>query len=748
MEKTISITLNGLIFNIEEEAYIKLDNYLESIREYYGGEESKEILGDIESSIADKFFKKNKGIKKVITEKDVEEIIKIMGTVEEFDAQDNSDSKTPGEEKKIKKDSAFNLGKRLYRNPDDIVIAGVCSGIASYFGIDPVFVRILFVVLTFVNGIGLLAYIIFWIVIPEAKSNSQKLEMEGEAVNIKKLEETIKSKAKAAKKEGQVAFNRIKSNKGTLYQIINFPIQIFRTAMQFLIKCLRLFWPTVRIFFGIIIVVAALAAILGLTIASGVMLFNINSPYIISDLPLDILINSPMYYIGVIAIYFLAVVPLIFLFILGLTMLRGRNCFRVLLSALLAIIWILAIATGVVVAGDLAPKIISRLDEQAVLENITRDYDYNNFDKLYLGANMEVKIKEGDEFNITMIGRQKDLDRLDFNIEDKQLQVVQKKANETGKICFFCFNKKIQAEITVPELKSFVSFQSLEAELDDFNDLVKLSIGESSKIKTNFSGGDLEIYVAGVHSNLEIIGSPDNINATLEGFGRLIANELATEKITINQGVFSRVYLKGETNELVAEVSRQSDLFAKDLKAKTAKIKTLGQARAEVYPLETLDAIAQDQSRIYYKGDPDITKKETSSGKIKELDDYDFDIISRENKTDDFKIIFKSNTYSPTMSSIRGIELEPSMKLGNAIQYDWTTNFGYLIDSWEEPIYIDSLINDGDKVYWTFLGDEGYQETSNPIFIYLKAKDKDGDIISQSKLELGWEDPGIVEVIR
>ena len=744
MEKTISITLNGLIFNIEEEAYKKLDSYLESIRGHYGQDESREILSDIESSIAEKFSAKNRNGKKVITEADVEDMIKVMGTVEEFDGEEKISSSTSEEKKE--EGTAFRLGKNLYRNPDDVVIAGVCSGIASYFGVDPVFIRILFIILVFVNGIGLLAYIICWIVMPEAKTNSQKLEMQGEPVNIKKLEETIREKTQAAKEEGRVVLGRITSNKSLFRRIINFPVQILRAIMQFLIKILRLAGPVVRIFFGVIVIIASIASFLCMTVASGILLFNINSPYIVSDLPLDILVNSAMYYVGVIAIYFFIIIPLLFFFILGLSLSRGKNSFRAMASGLLVGIWILAVAAGVVVAGDLTPKIISRMDEQAVFENTTRSYDYKDFTKLYVGANMDIKVKPGDEFKIVMTGREKDLDRLNFDIKEGQLQVIQKTAKEAGKLCLFCFNKKIQAEITVPKLESFVSFQTVNAELDSFSELKKISVGESSRVKANTNGGDLEIYVAGVGSNLELIGSPENIDATLEGFGRLVANELKARQIKIDQSLISRVYLKGETAGLTVEMANSANLYAKDLKAETVKIKVLDQAEAQIYATEILEAIAQEQGSIYYKGSPKMTVKESSNGKVEELDDFDFETVSDENG--DLKIIFKNDTYSPVMSSIRGIELEPSSGLGSEIKYDWSTNFGYLIDNWDKPLYVSNLTNTGDKVYWTFLGDENSVESTEPVFIYLKAKDENGDIISQSKLELGWRGQNMIGVVK
>jgi len=187
MKKTISVTLGGVIFNIEDDAYQRLDAYLASIKEYYKiAAEEKEILSDIESSIAEKFSQKINQTKVVITLVDVEEMIKIMGTIAEI--QYEAEETDASDDGNISRETR----KRLYRNPDDMIIAGVASGIAVYFGIDPVFVRVLFVALTFANGFGLLLYFILWLVVPEAKSNTQKLEMRGRPVNLNEIQEAVK----------------------------------------------------------------------------------------------------------------------------------------------------------------------------------------------------------------------------------------------------------------------------------------------------------------------------------------------------------------------------------------------------------------------------------------------------------------------------------------------------------------------------------------------------------------------------
>lgn len=194
MKKTISIQISGILFHVDDDAYEQLDQYLSSIRDHFASyPDSDEIVSDIERRIAERFSEKLKKSKQVITKHDVVSLIESMGTVEDFE-EFESDA-----EPKAKADSSHSSSsqermhgvRRLFRNPDDKVIAGVASGIAAYFGIDPVIVRVIFAVLTFVNGVGALAYIILWIAMPEAKTPTERVQMQGEKVTLSSLQETI-----------------------------------------------------------------------------------------------------------------------------------------------------------------------------------------------------------------------------------------------------------------------------------------------------------------------------------------------------------------------------------------------------------------------------------------------------------------------------------------------------------------------------------------------------------------------------
>lgn len=174
MKKIININLNGRVIPIEESAYEKLQAYIESLRRYFVNEESREeIINDIESRIAELLFEKIRKGADAITDADIQEVITSMGTVEDFEAADNETaaaaSASSGQQQNT--NTGFTYGKkeksRLYRNSNDKMIGGVCAGIANYLNIDPTVVRILFAIITFGGfGLGFLAYIILWIVLP------------------------------------------------------------------------------------------------------------------------------------------------------------------------------------------------------------------------------------------------------------------------------------------------------------------------------------------------------------------------------------------------------------------------------------------------------------------------------------------------------------------------------------------------------------------------------------------------------
>ncbi len=176
MKQVININFQGRVVPIEVSAFDLLKQYTDSLNRHFANEEGKEeIINDIESRIGELFQERLKSGSTCITDDDVNAIIKSMGRPEDFEAAEettSSSSKTENESSNAAASAPFQAGrsKRLFRNENEKVIGGVCSGLANYFGIDVVVVRIIFVILFFSFGFGLLPYLILWVAVPSTAS--------------------------------------------------------------------------------------------------------------------------------------------------------------------------------------------------------------------------------------------------------------------------------------------------------------------------------------------------------------------------------------------------------------------------------------------------------------------------------------------------------------------------------------------------------------------------------------------------
>jgi phage shock protein PspC (stress-responsive transcriptional regulator) len=203
MKKTLTINLSGSVFHIDDDAYEKLHAYLIKIDRHFGKDaDAKEIVEDIEARIAEIFAEKVKNGDEVINIAHVEEIIVIMGTPEAISNEEEEKGREP--EKKYYRTG----GRRFYRDPEDKILGGVCSGLGAYFSIDPVIIRLIFVLLFFAGGSSFLAYLILWIVVPKAYTTAQRLEMRGEEVNIDNISKSIKEEVQDVKEN----FRNYRSN--------------------------------------------------------------------------------------------------------------------------------------------------------------------------------------------------------------------------------------------------------------------------------------------------------------------------------------------------------------------------------------------------------------------------------------------------------------------------------------------------------------------------------------------------------
>jgi len=208
MKKVVTINIAGRSFYIDEDAFDVLGEYLKKLNDWSQKKEGgKEILTDIESRIRELFEDRIEPATGVISINMVNDVIHTMGQPEDF-SDDPADDETNEEEKAraghFSADTRVPPRRRLYRDVEDRVLGGVCSGIAAYFNIDRVVVRILFAILPFLSfGAIIPIYIILWIAIPPALTSSQRLEMQGHDVNISNIEKNIRDEYNSVKQKFQ-----------------------------------------------------------------------------------------------------------------------------------------------------------------------------------------------------------------------------------------------------------------------------------------------------------------------------------------------------------------------------------------------------------------------------------------------------------------------------------------------------------------------------------------------------------------
>jgi len=191
MNKTLSITIGKLVFHIEEHAYAVLEKYLLQLNTHFQTEESKEeVIEDIEIRIAEIFTEQLALTNaEAVNEAMVNKAIETLGMPEEFEDGNVETAYAHTSQNTYRP----NKTKQFFRNPEDVVIGGVCSGVSAYFGLtDPTWTRLVTILLLFLtSGVVLPVYLVLWLVIPTATTASEKLAMRGESINVDNIKDTV-----------------------------------------------------------------------------------------------------------------------------------------------------------------------------------------------------------------------------------------------------------------------------------------------------------------------------------------------------------------------------------------------------------------------------------------------------------------------------------------------------------------------------------------------------------------------------
>lgn len=332
MNKTVNINLGGMFFHIDEDAYLKLTRYFDAIKRSLNNSSGQdEIIKDIEMRVSELLTEKQKSEKHVVGLKDVDEVITVMGQPEDYRIEDEENANQSFNDYGARKH------KKLYRDKEKGMIGGVATGLGHYFGIDAVWIKIIFLIFVFAGfGTGILAYFVLWIVTPEAITTSEKLEMTGEPVTISNIEKKVREEIESLSDKFKNADydkmgNQVKSGAGRISSSFgDFVMTVFKIFAKFL---------------GVVLIISGIATLIMLLI--GVFTLGTN---IFIDFPWQNFVEAgnfteyPLWSFGLL-MFFAIGIPFFFLTLLGFKLLSPnlKSIGNITKYTLLAL-WIISIA--------------------------------------------------------------------------------------------------------------------------------------------------------------------------------------------------------------------------------------------------------------------------------------------------------------------------------------------------------------------------------------------------------------------
>jgi phage shock protein PspC (stress-responsive transcriptional regulator) len=319
MNKILNINLGGYALTIDDDAYEYLSAYLDSIRRRFSESEGRdEIVGDIESRLGE-VITESMGARTIVMLPDVEAAIALMGKPEDFGGEEAASSNTgstSGGTGKGSRSSSIKTGKRLFRDEEDAVVAGVCSGLAAYFGMtDPVWMRLIFVLLGFASfGFWAPAYVLMWILVPPAKTAVDRLAMRGEPANMDNIAREVEEGFDRLGKKVNEMGTQAKKNSSNAQQVMSSGVTAIGQIFGFMLRFIAKFAALIAFIIGISLVVALGAGWIG-----SVMALMVGAPYVEYFSPF----SSGWTWFAIVNLFFLLAIPAI-----GLILFFSRLLFK------------------------------------------------------------------------------------------------------------------------------------------------------------------------------------------------------------------------------------------------------------------------------------------------------------------------------------------------------------------------------------------------------------------------------------
>lgn len=562
MNKTTTIHIQGTVFTLEEEAYTTLKQYLDDIAAHFADSPDKQdIVNDIEQSIAEKWMSKTGAAQNVITLADVNEMISVLGRVEDFDAEEGVHN-TAAESKSSEQKTA----KRLYRNMDNAMIAGVASGIATYFAIDPVIIRIAFVALTLFGGSGILIYLILWLIMPEAKTAVQKSEMHGTPITLQNIAEQAQSMINKGINTGKETWSKKKGSLTPVGNRISAGVRRITSAIGSII--------------GVCFIAMASLGLMGLVFLCMSAIFN-HDMWPVEPSVQEIASVGEVTALSI-AAFFFVIIPLLTVLLLGIRLIRKRAVFTVGLIVTFALLWGAALSTG----GALLTSIVPRIEAYQERTNpvITKTVDvFTEFSTVTAANDVTVKLVPGDTTSVVVTGPQRAVDVTTITQEGAELNIARTDFfSEENWMCLWCDIGEVEITITSPSITRV-----------KLSDIAQLEI-ENAVIDT------LEIHASD-------------------------ASRIDTDDVTLNQltmvlNDIAYARMEGTATTAIITTNDSSNFYGDNFETTNATVNTNDVSHVRIEVTETLNGSVNDVSSLRYFGDPSVTvNKKSRNATVKPL---------------------------------------------------------------------------------------------------------------------------------
>ena len=658
MNKTININISGTVFNVDEDAYDLLYKYLESIKKYFSKIDADgEIVADIESRIAENFLSSISSQNNSISISDVKNVIKVMGTLDDFkeiyEDVDKEEESNTSEEKKPKRlfrnindkviggvasgisnyfkidplitriifitmaflggfgllayiicwigipagnDSESIIRKRYYRDSDEKVLGGVAMGVANYFGVDVSLVRILFLISIFFGGFGVLIYFILWFITPEATTVGQKMSMKGYSVTLENIEKYVEEKINPEDKEENM-----------LMKIILFP---FRIAGPILNGFIKLVAPIIKIALSIILFSASVAIIFIIVLlalnqfelldqvsadirVNLLVLDGVNLGAIINEIPTAIMSS----------LYLNLFLTLILMIMMITKFLFNRQMFGLPGSIVVFFVWLIITSFN----GIALPVLIEKWEKDGVVDEWIESGVLDSYDN-YQTYSKSFEIKDFDGLRVSIpaniVIRESDayLVKIDATEREFENLVVEKTSGDILRI--YSERDRWRWNEWKNENKT-----SIVIEMPNIN-ILQASAASNTDIEFS-SIEDLTIRLSGA-SDLDLNSDVSNLIANISGASDFdIDGKVKSSNFKISGA--SDVDIEGTGEDLVLRASGASTFDGRDFNVGTISLIVSGASTVYVNSIDKLNVDASSASSVYHHGNGSIDDFDISS---------------------------------------------------------------------------------------------------------------------------------------